>query len=296
MSRDYIGIFQQAWWLELSSGGKLEQLQVNGHGGASALFQFVRKRKWGLTLLLSPPHTFTLDPLLTLPTSKPAKALRNKNSVMDLLISSLPHHDLCHFVLPHNSDLAFSLALAGCSLAQRFTFRLPAPYDSQFFSTDIPQAMQEDDEIAAIEICNEAEQGHDRLTSGLSCGTRAFLALAAQARQQGGTLLARGKDRSILAAVSIIWDVAVLYVFEVSALFNDKDRIVLTDLLRKAMSLAREKQLVFELDCSLLGLPVSMAEALGLVAVTQTMVFHLSKRGKRVQAAGRLVGIDDLLR
>ncbi len=293
-------IFQQAWWVEAAAGSALERAEVRWGGQVVASLPFIRERTMGFTLLEMPPYTRTLGPILTLPESKPARRLRNMHDAILELIKAMPRHDRYQAMLGPDDPAAFSLALSGCSLGQNFTFRMPAAWDVDQHWAELDQKTRNLIRTAGKELevrragsfeavleLSERERGaNDRSDSS----TLRRLSGAAESRGQMVTLTAHQSSGRLVAAAAVIWDSKVLYFWQ-----SSRDSSVLRSganslMVWEAMLLARQKGLIFDVD-GYHSLPAArFVSRFGMEPKVRTSVLHLSKRGRMIQAAGRLIG------
>ena len=86
-----IPLFSQAWWLDAVAGPAhwSAVLALRGEEVAGAL-PYVRKRRWGMTLLAQPKLTQTLGPWVRPSQAKYAKALGVEKDVLGALADGLP--------------------------------------------------------------------------------------------------------------------------------------------------------------------------------------------------------------
>ena len=216
------------------------------------------------------------------------------------LIEALPPHDRYQAMLGPSDPTAFSLALSGCSLGQNFTFRMPAVWDADRHWSEMDQKTRNLIRTAGKELevrrtggfeavleLSEQERGpKDR--SDFSTLRR--LAEAAAARGQIATLTAHHHGGQVAAAAAVIWDRQVLYFWQ-SIRDSSVPRSGANSLLVwEAMLLALDKGLIFDVD-GYHSLPAArFVSRFGMEPAVRTSVLHLSKRGRMVQAAGRLIG------
>lgn len=293
-------IFQQAWWVEAAAGETLERAEVVWGGQVVASLPFIRERRYGFTLLDMPPYTRTLGPILTLPMSKPARRLRNTHDAIRELIQALPKHDRYQMTLGPDDLTAFSLALSGCSLGQNFTFRMPAVWDREQHWSEMDQKtrnlirsaskeleVRREGEFESLLELSERERGDaDRSDTR----TLARLAAAAAARRHMVTLTAHQEGGRLVAAAALIWDQRVLYFWQSSRDATVPRSGANSLLVWEAMQVAREKGLIFDVD-GYHSLPAArFVSRFGMETKVRTSVLHLSKRGRMMQAAGRLFG------
>ena len=293
-------IFQETWWVEAAAGAALERVEVQWGGRVVASLPFIRQRRMGFTLLEMPPYTRTLGPILTLPESKPARRLRNMHDAMRELIQALPKHDRYQAMLGPEDAAAFSLALAGCSLGQNFTFRMPNAWDVDRHWSEMDQktrnlirtagkemTVRRDAEFEAVVELSERERGpKDR--SDFSTLRR--LAETTARRGQMATLTAEGQGGKVMAAAALIWDKRVMYFWQSIRDSHGSGSGANSLLVWEAMQMARERGLIFDID-GYHSLPAArFVSRFGMAPKVRTSVVHMSKRGRMVQAMGRLLG------
>ncbi len=293
-------IFQEAWWIEAAAGAALERAEVRWGGQVVASLPFIRERRFGFVLLEMPPYTRTLGPILQLPASKPARRLRNMHDAIRDLIAALPKHDRYQAMLGPDNEAAFSLALAGCSLGQNFTFRMPARWDVDRHWTEMDQKTRNLIRTAGKELEIRRDRGFEEVLElserergpkdRSDFSTLRRLAEAASVRGQIATLTAHGKGGGAAAAAAVIWDEQVMYFWQ-SIRDSSVPRSGANSLLVwEAMQMAREKGLIFDID-GYHSLPAArFVSRFGMQPKVRTSVMHLSRRGRMVQAMGRLLG------
>jgi len=293
-------IFQQAWWVEAAAGPALEWAEVRWSGQVVASLPFIRVRSMGFTLLAMPPYTRTLGPVLTLPESKPARRLRNMHDAIRDLVAVMPKHDRFQAMLGPDDPTAFSLALSGCSLGQNFTFRMPAMWDADQHWSEMDQKtrnlirtaskeleVRRADEIEAVLELSERERGAEDRSD---FSTLRRLATAARSRGQIATLTAHQEGGEVVAAAAVIWDRRVMYFWQ-SIRDSSVPRSGANSLLVwEAMLLASRKGLIFDIDGYHSLSAARFVSRFGMDLAVRTSVLHMSRRGRMMQAAGRLVG------
>jgi lipid II:glycine glycyltransferase (peptidoglycan interpeptide bridge formation enzyme) len=87
-------IFQTNWWLEALAPGQWGEVTFHKGDEIVARLPYVKKIKWGLTILTSPPLTQTLGPWLIPSHAKYAKQLSQEKELFGTLIERLPPFDL----------------------------------------------------------------------------------------------------------------------------------------------------------------------------------------------------------
>ena len=117
-------LFVQDWWLDAVTDGAWEEVSVAGRAGSVARLPFVRRRRFGLTMLSQPPLTPTLGPRLDGLPDKRERRIGTEHALMTALIDELPRHDIFQqsFAPSMSNWLAFHWA--GFSATVRYTYRL----------------------------------------------------------------------------------------------------------------------------------------------------------------------------
>ena len=293
-------IFQQPWWVEAAAGSSLERAEVRWDGRVVASLPFIRERRMGFTLLQMPPHTRTLAPLLFLPESKPAKRLRNMHDAVRELIASLPAHDRFQGMLGPEDPTAFSLALSGCSLGQNFTFRMPKVWDKEQQWDALDQKTRNLIRVAGkrlevrwhtdMEVLLELSQRERGREERSDFTVLRRIAQTACVRDQISTVSAHDEGGQVIAAATVIWDEHVMYfwqsVRDSSATLSGANSLLVWE----AMLLARSKGLIFDVDGYQSLTAARFVSRFGMEPKIRTSVLHLSRRGRMVQATGRLFG------
>lgn len=86
-------IFQQPWWLDAVSPDRWSEVVVKKNDEIIARLPYVKKRKYGLTLITLPVLTQTLGPWLKPSTAKYVNQLAEQKELMNSLIEQLPQSD-----------------------------------------------------------------------------------------------------------------------------------------------------------------------------------------------------------
>jgi hypothetical protein len=110
------GLFQDAWWLNLVTEGNWEEASVSNNEGVVARLPFVKRRRFGLTILTHPPMTPYMGPWFRPSTAKAAHQFSERQSLTDHLLSKLPRHDI--FSQNFWPDIPDSLAFHWSGFAQ----------------------------------------------------------------------------------------------------------------------------------------------------------------------------------
>ena len=118
-------LFDQPWWLDAVAPGAWEQVEVAGGDGSSvARLPFVRRTRFGLTVVSQPSLTQALGPALAATEGKYARRLELEKERMEALISALPPFAFFrqNFAPAITNWLPFYWA--GFTATARYTYRL----------------------------------------------------------------------------------------------------------------------------------------------------------------------------
>ncbi|MGD9528159.1 GNAT family N-acetyltransferase [Pseudonocardia sp.] len=116
--------FEQPWWLEAVAPGRWGHVLVERGGEVVARLPYVRKQKFGLTVLTQAPLTRFVGPWLRPSEGKYEKRLGVERELMGELIDRLPPHDVYrgNFAPAITNWLPFHWA--GFDATVRYTYRI----------------------------------------------------------------------------------------------------------------------------------------------------------------------------
>jgi hypothetical protein len=116
--------FEQRWWLEAAAPGRWGEVVVERQGERVARLPYVRKQKFGLTVLTQPPLTRFVGPWIRPSTGKYEKQLGIERELMDQLIEQLPPHDVYRGNFAPSVTNWLPFYWAGFEATVRYTYRL----------------------------------------------------------------------------------------------------------------------------------------------------------------------------
>lgn len=93
MHEHSISVFDSNWWLDAVAPGEWEAVEVAQGAGIVARLPFIRRQRYGMTILSMPGLTQTLGPWLAPSKAKYANQLGQQKEWMSELIDKLPPHD-----------------------------------------------------------------------------------------------------------------------------------------------------------------------------------------------------------
>lgn len=283
------GLFQQEWWLRASGGDDLRCASVLWDGKAVASVYFVCLRAFGFKLLRQPPYTRTHGPILQLPPSSAATYSRNLRRAVQELVDELPPHERFELLLDPDDPCVLPFALAGCSVEQEFTFRLPAltGVEAQRSLLDpktrnlIKSASQRLHVLQAIDFEAFLELSARELAGESRQNLRALRAIAAAALRRGQLMVLSAHDDAdhAVAMVVLVWDAEMLFLWQSA---RDPARPVPganSLLVWEAMQFAIARGLNFDMDGYHSRSAALFAMKFGLVPVARPTVIHMTPWG-----------------
>lgn len=119
-----IPVFYQAWWLDAVAEDSWDVVLVEKDGALQAAMPFVKKRKYGFTIICQPELTQHLGPWIRPSSAKHAKKLSREKDLMQQLIAMLPPY--AHFHQNWRFNISNWLPFFWCGFTQttRYTYRL----------------------------------------------------------------------------------------------------------------------------------------------------------------------------
>jgi hypothetical protein len=87
-------LFQQPWWLDAVAPGSWDAVAVVENNEVVGRLPFVRKRRFGLTILSQPPLTPFLGPWVKLGAGKAQTKLECEHKILSKVVAALPDHDV----------------------------------------------------------------------------------------------------------------------------------------------------------------------------------------------------------
>src|SRR3954471_17952825 len=99
-------IFHEPWWLDAVAPGGWQQVEIVENGRVCARLPFVQRRRLGARLVLSPPLTNRLGPLVDVPPGRNETRIRRHDRLVEGLLDKLPPADLVRQTL-HPGSLSW---------------------------------------------------------------------------------------------------------------------------------------------------------------------------------------------
>ncbi len=288
-------LFQQQWWHEAAAGDLLETAEVRWDGAVVGSLPYVRDRAFGIRMLKLPPYSRTQSPLINLPEAKPSTYDRNVRRIIAGLIHALPEHDRFQFALYPEDQLSFHFWVAGCSIQEGFTFRLPSGTDLDQHWLQLDQktrnlirtagrhlSVEQSANVQTFIDLSNRQHGPKRNRHNFPAMRR--LVETATARHQATVLSAKDGTGAIVAVSILVWDDEVLFYWQ-SSRHPDKSAPGANSLLIwRAIEIAMERGLIFDLDGAFSEAGAVFAGKFGFHTVVRPYVVHASLLGNIAQA------------
>jgi hypothetical protein len=252
-------LFQEDWWLDASSGGRFDRIEISWDGLNVASLPYMRKQRLGYRSLVMPPYTRTLGPLLSLPPAKPARHAANLRRVVAELQAKLPQ---CHQFfqrLDPDDETPMAFALAGFQLLHDFTFRIePDQHLAEVFNNidgrtrRLIRASAErlridaHNDLGRFEALSHKDKIGEENAHDFACITRLFDSCTK--RNRAIILTAVNEAENDEACVILVWSGTTLYYWLPArdrALSNGGSNAYL---LWEAIKFAHERGLTFDFD------------------------------------------------
>jgi hypothetical protein len=212
-------LFQEPWWLDAAAPGQWAAVELVRDGQVVGRLPFMRKRRFGLTLLTQPPLTPYLGPWLAEVEGKPEARLGQEHALLQALIAALPPHDI--FVQTCHPSFTNGLALHWCGFAETVGYsyviddlaepavlwvRLAAPARTNIRKAERRLRVRPCDDVELLIALNRMTFARQGLVPPYDPDLVRRLAAACQARGAGRMLLAEDEAGQPHAATYLVWD------------------------------------------------------------------------------------------
>jgi hypothetical protein len=255
-------IFHEDWWLEAASNGAWDRVEIGEGSSVRAVLPFLRERYYGAVRLTMPPYTRTLGPSFSLPDSKSVTRIDAMRSLTKQLIEHLPRFHLFRQILPPEAqDKAFAFTLNGWHSNLEYTFRITNTTSPDDIWKGMSQKtrnlvrtsrkrfeVKQHGGIGNLVALSRAQFAAKRVrnTHRYSDMTRIFE--AALVRDQAVILSAFNDKRQEVAAVALVWDQDVLYLWNTARDPTISGSGALSLLIWETYKLAQARGLVMDFD------------------------------------------------
>jgi hypothetical protein len=212
-------LFQQPWWLDAVAPGSWDTAEVVKDGEIVGRLPFVRKRRFGLTILSQPELTPHLGPWIKRGTGEVHTQLEREDEILRGLIAALPKHDI--FVQSFHHSMNSYLPLYGLGFIQtvNYTYVIDDLTDHdkiwhgfrENVRGHIRKAQRQvivrpTEDIEAFIALNRMTFARQGISPAYSADTIRRLDAACGARGVRRIFLAEDADGAAHAALYLIWD------------------------------------------------------------------------------------------
>lgn len=277
-------IFQEEWWLQAASGGKVDRVAIEADGRSIAQLYFLERRMFGLKKLEMPPHTSTLGPIFDFPPRQPIPR-SYRHDVLSRLISKIPKHDYFYQVLGPEDGTAIVFDMCGFAVGVDYTFRIPAETDPGVLwaNMDARRRRRIRDRRERLSVRRHTEidcfmrLAHKEFSSSINyydfaAIDRAFE--AARALRQACVISASDSAGHDVCASVVVWDHDALYFWLAARDHRHAGRGAKSLVTWEAINLSAELGLTFDFDSYGSAGGASFGLTFGLPPVVRPIVSH----------------------
>jgi hypothetical protein len=217
-------IFTEPWWLDAVAPGAWGEAVVEKGGRVAARMPWVRARRRGRTLLVTPPLTKMLGPWIRAEPGRTTSRLEREKDLMTELIDALPRFDAFEQNFHPSITNWLPFHWRGFDATTRYTYVLPSLADldavwsgtRQNVRTDVRKAAKKltiRDDLGLDAFLDVHGKTFDRQEMAMPYGRdlveRVDAACAERGRKK--TLFAVDADGAVHAAAYVVWDAGSAY-------------------------------------------------------------------------------------
>jgi hypothetical protein len=296
-------IFQQPWWLEAAAPGSWEEVELREDGKLVARLPFVRRVRYGLTILTMPVLTQSLGPWLADSGSDSTRArLSRDKRLITSLIERLPDFDFFGQALHPSCPNWQPFYWRGFRQTTYYTHIIEDLTDLDAVYRGLESGMRRDIKRASTVLKigwdMPATAFYDHLIGTLSRSGKhpnytreTFVRIhdACVSRDQGRILYAEDSNGAIHAALFMVWDSACAYYLVTSTdpawRAEGSGALLAWEAIRASASITQQ----FNLEGSMIEGVERYNRGFGGTHVPYLFVFAASRRGRVVRAGRDLV-------
>lgn len=251
-------IFQEEWWLQAASGGKINRISIESSGKDIAYLYFVERRVFGLKIFRMPPYTRTLGPVLDF-SHRDLVSKSYKRDVLVELISKIPKNDYFYQTFGPEDESAVLFDLHGFSVGISYTFRIPAKTDVEGLWAGIDSRRRKRILARRRDLCVQHHTDIERFvrlargeySSDISSYDFAGIERifeAANARKQTRIISASNASNQDVCTAVVVWDHDALYFWLGARDHKQAGRGAKSLVVWEAINLASKMGLTFDFD------------------------------------------------
>ena len=151
--------FEQRWWLEAVAPGQWGEVLIERHGEVAARLPYVRKQRFGFTVLTQAPLTRFVGPWMRPSDGKPGARLGNERELMTELIAALPRFDAYRGSFAPAVTNWLPFYWAGFDATLRYTYRLDDLSDPERLLADVAKSTRKHIRRAAQHVEVRTDRG-----------------------------------------------------------------------------------------------------------------------------------------
>jgi lipid II:glycine glycyltransferase (peptidoglycan interpeptide bridge formation enzyme) len=212
-------IFQQPWWLDAMAPSQWEEVTVERDNEVIARLPFVKKQKYGLTILSRPPLTQTLGPWIKTSEGKYLTQLADQKNLMTQLIEQLPTYDYFYCPFHHSIQNWLPFFWQGFSQTTAYTYVLENLEDPDMLWRDFRENIRREVRRAQKKVVIRTDLGIDKFleVNALTYERQGIqfpydpevvrrLDYACEKHDSRRIFFAEDAEGKIHAAIYIVWD------------------------------------------------------------------------------------------
>jgi hypothetical protein len=212
-------LFHEPWWLDAVAPGAWDAVVVVKDGETVGRLPFVRKRRYGLTILSQPPLTQFLGPWIRAEPGKYHTRLEREHEILRSLIAALPDHDIFIQCFHHSVTNCIQFYWHGFSHSVKYTYIIDDLDDHDKIWTGFRETVRGHirkaqrrvtvrsiDDIDPLIALNRMTFERQGLAPTYSADLIRRVDAACRARGARRIFLAEGSDGAPHAALYLAWD------------------------------------------------------------------------------------------
>jgi lipid II:glycine glycyltransferase (peptidoglycan interpeptide bridge formation enzyme) len=211
-------LFQQPWWLDAVAPGVWDAVVVVKNDEIVGRLPFMRKRRFGLTILTQPPLIPFLGPWVQAVAGKDHTRLAREHEILTSLIDALPPHDVFIQCFHHSITNNISFHWCGFTSSILYTYVLDELKDHEKIWAGFRENVRREIRKAERQLTVRPFLALHRMTydrQGMSLPYSSDLMrrldAACSARGARRIFVAEGLDGAPHAVLYLVWDCASAY-------------------------------------------------------------------------------------
>jgi hypothetical protein len=217
-------LFEEPWWLDAVAPGEWNAVKIERGGQVVARLPYVRRRRYGLTLITQPPLTQTLGPWVRAGEGKYSSQLSDQHDLMSQLVAQAPTGDIFAQTLSPLVMNFLPFHWQNFKTSIRCTYRIESMVDQDAIWADLTEKCRNTirkakkvvvvrDDLGVQQFYEVVAQtwARQNLRPPFSCELLSRLHAACVARNSGRIFHAVDSEGRIHAAIFMVWDHRTAY-------------------------------------------------------------------------------------